>query len=441
MKYDLVQGNEKQHLIRLTVPLIWGILAIMTMNLVDTFFISQLGTNPLAAIGFTFPVVTILSSLAFGIGTGASSVIARAIGRGDHSKVCSYTTQSIILAFSIAVGFAIFGLVTIQPLFALLGATEELIPYISQYMGIWYLGCFLIVVPMVGNAAIRAGGNSKLPGIVMMVVALVNIILDPIFIFGLFGFPRLEIYGAALATIVAYSVTFCISLYVLQFKLHMFSTRGCFNNVLEGWKAILHVGIPAIGTNLITPLSIIITTWLVARYSTESVAGYAVVSRIEQLCLIVLMALSTAIAPFVGQNWGADKIDRVEKAISMSYKFSILFGVGVAIALLMIATPFLSLFSQDPEVINAARLYIYTVPITFGLLGIVMIASSVANGIGQPTPALIMSALRLIIIYLPAAFYLSKHWGLLGIFAATAIANLIVGLGAFFWSKSKCKSC
>ena len=142
-----------------------GILAIMSMYLVDTYFLGQIGSTPLAAMGFIFPVINILNSIAFGIGAGASSVIARAIGSRDTHKVKSYATQAILLALLIALLFAGIGRITIEPLFRLLGAPNDLIPIIADYMNIWYLGCFLVVVPMVGNSAIRAAGNSLVPSL------------------------------------------------------------------------------------------------------------------------------------------------------------------------------------------------------------------------------------------------------------------------------------
>nr|CAA6824533.1 MAG: Multi antimicrobial extrusion protein (Na(+)/drug antiporter), MATE family of MDR efflux pumps [uncultured Thiotrichaceae bacterium] len=438
VKHDLTQGDEKAHLIRLTLPMIWGIMAIIVVNVVDTVFVGQLGTKPLAAMSFTFPVVMVISSLAFGIGTGASSLVARAIGSKDHSMVRSYATQSIIIAFLIAVIFAVAGWLTIDPLFQLLGAEPVLLPYLQDYMGIWYLGCFLIVVPMVGNSAIRASGDTRLPSYVMMTVALVNLVLDPILIFGLFGFPRLELVGAALATIIAYSVAFVVSLYILKKKLNFLTLGACSRQVSSVWKAILRLAVPAAGTNLIAPLSAAVTTWLVADYGSEAVAGFGVASRIESFGLIILFALSSVMAPFVGQNFGAKRYDRMKRGVTLSFNFSWVWGVVLALLFWLLANSFSGLFTDDPLALAAANQYLYIVPISYGLLGIVYIASNVANGVGEPVPALIMSFLRLVVLYLPLAWGLSAWLGLTGLYIATSLANILVGLGAFYWSRSKC---
>jgi len=435
IKHNLTQGDVGKHLYSMTGPMIWGILSIMSMNIVDTYYVGQLGTAPLTAMSFTIPVVSILLSLAFGIGIGTSSVISRAIGAQEHDLVRSYTTQSLFIALTIAITFAISGYQAMDQIFLLLGAPQHLMPLIHQFMDIWFMGSFVVVIPMVGNSAIRAAGNTKLPSIVMMSVALVNIILDPILIFGLFGFPKMELAGAALATVISYSIAFFLGLYFLAFKFRLLSWSSCYHKVFIRWYAILRIAIPAIGTNLIAPISIAITTWLVARYSPESVAGFGVASRVESIFLVVVMGISSIMGPFVGQNWGAGQHSRVGLALKLSFRFTSLWGIGSAILLWFLAAPIAGLFSADQRVIDSAAIYLRLMPITYIFLAIIMITSSTANGMGNPIPSLIMSFLRLIALYIPLALTLAYFFNLLGIYLAGAIANIIVGVGAYIWIK------
>jgi putative MATE family efflux protein len=435
IKHNLTQGQVGTHLYSMTVPMIWGILSIMSMNIVDTFYVGQLGTNPLTAMSFTIPVISILLSLAFGIGIGTSSVIARAIGAEEHDLVKSYTTQSLLIALTIAIIFAITGYHAMDPIFALLGAPKSLMPLIHQFMDIWFLGSFVVVIPMVGNSAIRAAGNTKLPSVVMISVALVNIILDPILIFGLFGFPRMELAGAALATVISYSIAFFIGLYFLAFKFRFINWSSCYTDVFKHWITILRIAIPAIGTNLIAPISIAITTWLVARYSPESVAGFGVASRVESIFLVVIMSISSIMGPFVGQNWGAGKINRVNIALNISFRFTSIWALSSALLLWFLAEPITSLFSTDQAVIDSATTYLRIMPVTYLFLSIIMISSSTANGIGNPIPSLVMSFLRLIALYIPLALLLAHYFNILGIYLAGAIANILVGVGAYIWIK------
>lgn len=436
IKQDLSKGDVGKHLYSMALPMTWGILSIMSMNIVDTFYVSQLGTDPLAAMGFTIPISSILLSLAFGIGIGTSSVIALAIGAQQIALVKRYATQSLVIALVIALSFAVLGYHYMDNIFSLLGAPDSLFPLIHDFMDIWFLGSFVVVIPMVGNSAIRASGNTRIPGLIMISVAIVNIVLDPILIFGLFGFPRMELAGAALATVISYSIALVMGFYFLIYKLNFLSWRASWQNVGKTWWAILRVGLPATGTNLIAPLSIALTTWLVAQHSTEAVAGFGVASRIESICIVVMIALSSIMGPFVGQNWGAGQVNRVTRALRLSYRFVTWWGLGISLLLAILGTPLVSLFSQDPAVIDSAMWYLWLVPISYLFLGVIMTASSAANGMGNPRPSLIMSFMRLIGLYLPLAFGLDFLIGLQGIYLATTFANILVGLAALKWTRT-----
>lgn len=436
IKKDLTTGDVGKHLYDMTVPMIWGILSIMSMNIVDTFYVGQLGTEPLAAMGFTIPIVSILLSLAFGVGIGASSVIARAIGAQEIDKVRSYTAHSILIALCIAVTFAMLGYHYMDEIFTLLGAPKTLFPLIHQFMDIWFLGSFVVVVPMVGNSAIRASGNTRIPGVVMISVAIVNIILDPILIFGLFGFPRMELAGAALATVISYSIALIIGLYFLTVKLKFVSLAAFLSNIGHSWWSILRISLPATGTNLIAPFSISITTGLVAVHGPEAVAGFAVASRIESICIVIIMALSSIMGPFVGQNWGAQRQDRVSQALRISFRFIFVWSLSAAALLLLFGSSLASLFNDHPKVLESTTMYLWMVPVSYVFLGIIMTSASAANGTGDPKPSLIMSFLRLIGVYLPLAFILNQQFGLPGLYAATSAANIIVGLAALKWSRT-----
>ncbi len=439
LKKDLTDGDVGNHLYDMTVPMIWGILSIMSMNIVDTFYVGQLGTEPLAAMSFTIPIVSILLSLAFGVGIGASSVIARALGAQQHDMVQSYATHSIIIALFIAVAFALLGYHYMDPIFRALGAPAHLFPLIHDFMDIWFLGSFVVVVPMVGNSALRASGNTRVPGLIMMSVAVVNIILDPLLIFGMFGLPRMELAGAALATVISYSIALVIGLYFLTYKLGFVRFSACTRNIAASWKAILRISIPATGTNLIAPLSVAITTWLVSGYGPEAVAGFGVASRIESICIVVVMALSSIMGPFVGQNWGANRKDRVAEALRISFRFITRWNLAVAALLLVAGHSLASLFSDNPLVIDSARWYLWLVPISYMFLGFIMTSSSAANGTGDPRPSLVMSFMRLLGLYLPLVFVLNQLFGLIGLYLASTLANILVGLGAWHWSRKHLK--
>ncbi len=166
------EGDIASVLKQLTLPMIFGILGLVAFNLADTYFVGSLGTNQIAALTFTFPVVLVLNSINFGIGVGTSAVVAKAVGAGDSKKVKRLSTASLSLGFIVAFIAIVIGELTIEPLFNALGANEDTMPYITQYMRIWYVGVPFVAVPMIGNNAIRALGDTKTPSIVMMVAAM-----------------------------------------------------------------------------------------------------------------------------------------------------------------------------------------------------------------------------------------------------------------------------
>ena len=439
MQQRLIEGNVGQQLIKLTIPMIWGVLAVTAFNIVDTYFVGQLGTKPLAAMSFTFPVVMTLGSLAMGLGIGASSVIARAIGKGDRDRVKRLTTDSLTLSLLVVAIFVSFGLVTIEPLFTALGAGADILPFIRSYMQLWYFGMIFLVIPMVGNSAIRASGNTLTPGIIMIVAAGVNIILDPLFILGWGGFPRLEIQGAAIATIISRAITLVAALFVLHYQEKML----CFNLpklkvILTSWQKILQIGLPAAATSMITPISIGLITSAIAFYGAEAVAAFGIASRIESLSLIVIIALSASLGPFVGQNWGAKKYHRVHQALNLSYLFCLGWGIMMAAVLAPSASWLASLFNSDPQVIQIATNYLWFVPISYAAAGIIFVASSTFNALGKPIPSMIMTVSRMVVLYIPLAYLGSKLFGINGIFAAACIANLAVGIGAYIWNQKTC---
>ncbi len=167
----LTEGPIVPTLIKLTLPMILGIVSMVAFNLIDTMFVGRLGDDELAAISFTFPVVMVVGGIAMGLGIGISAVVSKAIGEKNQEKVIRFTTDGLLLALLIVAIFAIIGILTIDPLFTLLGVNDKIMPLVESYMSIWYLGVIFIIVPMAGNNAIRATGDTVTPSIIMITAA------------------------------------------------------------------------------------------------------------------------------------------------------------------------------------------------------------------------------------------------------------------------------
>lgn len=340
----------------------------------------------------------------------------------------------VVVCLLSAVGFA-----TIDPLFRLLGASEAVLPAIRDYMQIWYAGMVFLVTPMVGMSAVRASGDSKLPSRIMIASAVINALLDPVLIFGKWGLPALGLKGAALASVIARAASFIATLVLLHWGKRMLTlARPPRNEAWRSWKSILHVGLPAAATNMIIPASIGVVTAMVARYGKEAVAGFGVASRIEAVALVPFYAMSSIVGPFVGQNLGAGRIDRIQTATRASFRFCLAFGVVVAIALGLVGTHLARLFDDGTSVVATTATYFRLMPWSYGLAGVVMIVNAAFNGIGQPVPAVKISATRMLLLYLPLAYLGSLFWGATGIFGGGALANAGAGLGAYIYLLRSC---
>ena len=407
---------------------------MVAFNLVDTFFVGRLGTLELAAMSFTFPVVLVVMSISRGLGVGATSVLARAIGEGDQHKVRRLTTDALLLSVIVVAAFVVAGLLTIEPLFRLLGADDEVLPLIKRYMSVWYLGMPFVVIPMVGNSAIRATGDTKTPSAIMIAAILVNLTLDPMFIFGIGPFPRLELAGAALATVIARAVTLVISLLVLTRREKMLTLeRVSFREIFETWRQVLYLGVPAAATYIIIPLSTGVVTRLIAGYGAVYVAGFGVATRIEMFALTAVMALSVVLIPFVGQNVGAGKIGRIRQGVSYSQLFSLVWGVVLFAVFVLLGRPIASIFNKNPDVIGTAALYVGIASLSYGAYGIIELNASTFNGLKKPLPAAALSLIRMFTLYVPLAFLGSRLLGLKGIFGGIAIANFGTAALSTIW--------
>lgn len=433
-KPNLTKDPILPTLAKLTWPMIFGMLGSVLFNLADTYFLGQVGVNELAAMEFTFPAVMFVSSVAVGVGIGTASLFSRIIVKKELSEVQCYSMSVFILALIVIVIFIGIGLATIEPLFQLLGADEELIPLIADYMVIWYWAVFLVVIPMVGNNMIRATGNTFAPGMIMVFGNVINVLLDPIFIFGWEAIPAMGIQGAALATAISMGLTCMLSLYILIKKERMLVlVRPAFKQMISVWKQVLSIGLPAAMAILITPLSIGFITRILAEFGSDAVAAFGVVSRLEMFAFVLIYALGSVLTVFSGQNWSAEKPDRLHKGINLSAKFSLGLGFFFFVIAQLFAPQIASAFTDNESVIQITASYLTIVSFSYGFQGILMLCNSSLNGINKPMISFCLSLLRMLILYVPLAWITSKLFGLNGIFWSAFVANLVGGGAAWFW--------
>ena len=430
----LTVGPVSGSILSMMLPMALGILVMIGNGLVDAYFIGQLGYAQLAAVSYAFPVWFVAAGIVMGLGTGTSSVLSRFIGAGDTKSVKQIATHLMILALLAGVVVTALGLLSIETLFGLLGANEETMPFVKSYMTIYYWGSLFLGIPFIGNSILRANGDAKTPSLLVAFSAIVNAVLDPILIFGWFGFPEMGVAGAALASVISTVAFLLASLWVLIFRDNLLTSIGhSLSSMISSWKQVLHVGLPAIASNLIAPVSSALVTALVSTYGQEAVAAYGLAGRIEALVIVLLMALGGATAPYVGQNYGAKKFDRLVDGFKFSARFALFYSIFCILLLYFISSTILGVFTDNEDVIRLAMIQLMICPWGYGFLGIASICNGSFNAFARPLPAMTISISRTLVIYVPLAYLLAYYFGFQGIHIAQVLANIFAGCVAIVW--------
>jgi len=434
---NLLEDPVGSTLKKMTIPMIYGMVLLMTFNLVDTFFVGLLGTQPLAAISFTFPITFTVISLTIGLGIGTSAVIAKALGKGDKESAKDSGTAALYLAAVVVALLSYIGYLFIDEMFLMLGASNKMLPLIHQYMDVWFIGSVCLIGPMIGNAILRASGDTKTPSIIMGSAGLINAILDPILIFGFGPIPAMGIEGAAIATLISWIFGCGLVINIVARRRQLVHTHLIpLKEFINSCKGILHIGLPAAGANMLTPIAAAILTAIVANYGESAVAAFGVGSRIESIACLVVLALSMTLPPFISQNFGAGNMHRVEESFKTTVKFVMLWQTLIYGLLVLIAPYIADAFAKEQAVADIIALFIYILPLGYGLQGIIILTNSSFNALHKPMVALILSIIRLFVCYVPAAYIGSVLFGLQGFFFGALLGNFVMaGISYRLFSK------
>lgn len=436
---DMTEGPVFGHILRMLLPMSFGILAMMLVGIVDTYWVGTLGTAQQAAVQMSFPVTMLVMSVSIGLGAGAVSAVSRAAGRKEGGpSLARISTDAMTLAL-VSVGVvSLLGVIFAEPIFRGLGASDTMLPHVVDYMTVWFAGIVLIVGPMVASNILRALGNAVIPSLMMIAAAFVNLILDPIFIlddvFGLFPGLGWGVSGAALATVAANAVTFAMVGWYLVVKEKLIDFKPeDLGEVWHHWRDIARVGMPACLSNIFNPLAMTVAMsgLAMARFGDAAVGGLGVAGRIEAFAIVPLFALSASIGAVTGQNGGADRLDRVREAFRSSFLFCIGWSLTIAV-ILWIAAPWLAmLFLPSETGQSAAIAYWRIVPVTIAGYGITIAASAGFNGLGRPAHGMVITAGRALGLMIPGVV-IGGLWldAPTGVIWGVALANILAGTAA-----------
>ena len=446
-KVNLTEGKVSGHVLRMLGPFSIAVIAMISTGIVDTIYLGRLtdaarpnlGVMALAAIGFAFPLTFLGNSANIGLGAGTMSAMSRALGQGDTERARRHGAAAILMGLTVMTGLVLAMLIALPHVLSLMGAEGEIKIMARDYALISFPGLIIISVASMSNNILRAGGEAALPSSIMILGAVINIVLDPFLIFGWGPFPRMEVQGAALSTLIGNIIGAMFGFYIVFFHRKAISfAEMTFGSLRRAWSIIGKVGIPAAGTNIIVPLSAAIAVAIVARgLTTVDVAAFTVASRAELISVGLLYALSACIGAITGQNGGAGLTKRVRAAFKFCYWICVVWSSVMAVILALFAPQIAGMFSNDPEVVAKTIPYFYIVPITIFAYGFVFISAAGFNALGRPIYGLVYTIIRSLILYVILIYIGVQIDGLRGAFFGMAGANIISGLIAAGWSLTK----
>lgn len=422
----LVSGSIPGHLVEQTLPMAIGVAAIMSIGLVDAYFIGQLGRDALAAISFIFPILVALSSLGVGVMVGINSVVARALGEGDMEKAARRANFGIVFAAACGVVMAIVVYLLLDPLFALMNVQAELMPLVRTYMVPFAFGFPLLLTIMGVNGVLRGQDEARKTSYVSISYAAANWVLDPILITGGFGFEGLGMVGAAYATIIGWAIGVVMAVVLARKADLPIDPRLLAKcSLVDPARSILKVAGPAAFSNAINPIGLSVLTAVVALESDAAVAGFGAAGRLQSFAVVPLLALSGSIGAIVGQNWGARQYDRARQAALYAGGFCLIWGLGIAIVMVAAGDWFADLFTDDPAVIAEFKLYLSIAAWGYAGFGLLIVGNGIMNAVDRANYALMQSALRVFLVMLPFAWLMHSSWGSSAVYAAELAANLV----------------
>lgn len=415
-----------RQLLQMTWPMMFGVLSLMSFQLVDSAFIGQLGVLPLAAQGFTLPIQMIVIGLQVGLGIATTAVIARALGANQ----IRYAKQlgGLVVAIG-SIGVALFSVIIYllrHPILALLSAPESVYQIVDSYWIYWLISAWVGAVLYFLYSLCRANGNTMLPGTMMMVTSILNLILDPIFIFTF----DLGIEGAALATILAFGIgVFVVAPKVSKRHWMLFDWSDL--DVGKSIRSISHIMGPAMISQLLPPLSSMLATKLLASFGTAAVAAWALGSRFEFFAMVAILALTMSMPPMVGRLLGAGQLQDIRKLVRVACQFILGFQLIIAVVTYLLSGHLAALMTSEQSVESILHWHLMIVPISLGPLGICMLMVSVSNALAKSYTALTISALRLFVFFLPCLWVGAQIAALHGLFIGALVGNILAGLAAW----------
>jgi putative MATE family efflux protein len=433
-RLDAFIANPYKSMWKMAMPIIAGMMVQTLFNVVDIMFIGWLGADEVTAVAFVSPLFFIIIGLGVGIGTGTTATIAQYIGQKDKENAEKTASQTILIGFLSTIFLTVLGVIYGEGLLSILGAEGEILSIAYSYLRILTFGLGLVIFSMFFRAILAGEGETKIPMIIGLIGTVLNLILDPILIFT-FDYG---VRGAAFATIISQIAMVASYLFIIFVKKSTYISFNIRNLSLDNYiiSKIFQIGIPSSLSMLIISFGQVVMNKILVNYSTEAVAAYQIVSRLDMLLFMPILGIAISLTTIVGMFYGAKEYKKLLSVVYYGINRAVIITTISVILFFMLAKNILPIFSSNLMVVDIGVTYLKVIILAYPAVGISVICSRVCQALGQGVPLLITTTTRVLILTAPLSYYFyyigkPLEW----VWYSQVFAILIAALISYAWMK------
>jgi len=436
MRGEILNGSIEKTLLKLAYPLVFFNLLFIIYNLTDTFWLGKLGREAVSAPTISFPFIWTMMSFGAGFAIAGFAFVSQYAGAGQWDKAKHNIANLLTLMFFSSFTLGIIGFFITPWILHILGVPADAYDNAVVYLRVMFIGIPFSFEGFAFSFALRAIGDTKTPTIINSIAIILNVILDPLLIFGIGPFPRLEILGAALGTIISYSIASILSIYlVFSGKLGIKFYLSDFKPDFGLYKKMFKIGLPASIGQSLNALGFVVLMGIVSQFGSVVIAAYGIGQRIISLIFTVSDGFSMAMSTMVGQNLGVLNFKRIRKIVNKTILINTIFISIPTLLIFLFRTQIIGIFIKDILVINEGAIFYACFLIAMPFFGIFFISTSVVRVAGRTKESMVLGIIRLWGLRVSLAYFLSTLWGSTGIWIGMAMSNIIASILAYFWYK------
>lgn len=438
MRSDILGGSIEKTLLRLAYPLIFFNLLFIVYNLTDTFWLGRLGREAVSAPTLSFPFIWMMMSLGAGFAVAGFAFASQYAGAGQWDKVKHNIANMLTLMFFPSLILGIIGFFITPWILHMLGVPPDAYENAVIYLRVMFIGIPFSFEGFAFSFALRAIGDTKTPTIINSFAVILNVILDPLLIFGIGPFPRLEVLGAALGTVIAYSLASILSIYLLfsgklGIKFYLSEFKPDFNL----YKKMFKIGLPASIGQSLNAFGFVVLMGIVSNFGSVAIAAYGIGQRVINLIFTVSDGVGMAMSTMVGQNLGALNFDRIREIVRKTIIINTILISIPTLAIFIFRAQIIGFFIKDLLVIDEGSLFFTYFLIAMPFFGIFFISTSVVRTAGRTKESMVLGIIRLWVLRVPSAYFLSTLLGSGGIWIGMALSNIVAAILAYLWYKKE----